>query len=179
MPYPTPTQFSFIVSLAVLLIFVSAFADAHPQRSIYKTQGNYVILEISGKDRIYLEYSRFPALRLTIPLPTIDMVCSASDNSPETVCTTNYPGSQGFSDNGTGTLDTQDLRLSINPANLALSIFDKTKGNLLLTTLRAENLGQRQKMLIGTRDAELDIYGLGQQFDDPSVTDIDWEGQER
>ncbi len=179
MSHANPTHLVVTAILALLLILVSCFAAAQPQRILYEAQGNYLILEIADEDLIHLEYGQGPASDLATPLPTSDMVCSASDNLPEPVCTTEHPGSQAFSDNGSGTLETRDLRLSINPANLALSVFDKTKGNLLLTTLRAENLGQPQKTLIGTRGAELDIYGLGQQFVDPGVTDIDWEGRVR
>ncbi|MEN8180174.1 MAG: TIM-barrel domain-containing protein [Pseudomonadota bacterium] len=179
MPNNNASQDFLIAGLALLLYSISATVVAQPQRALYEAQGNYLILEISDEDLIHLEYGQGPAPGLATPLLTTDMVCSASDNLPEPVCTPDHPGSQSFSDDGSGTLETQDLRLTVNPTNLALSVFDKTKNNLLLTTLRAENLGQPQKTLIGTRGAELDIYGLGQQFVDPGVTDIDWEGRVR
>ncbi len=179
MAYPKLTHFFLVTSLTLLLVSVSSLAVAQPQRVSYEAQGNYLVLEISDEDLIHLEYGQGPAPDMTSPLPTTEMICSESDNLPEPVCTTNHPGSQAFSDDGNGTLETRDLRLSVNPVNLALSIFDKTKDNLLLTTLRAENLGQPQKTLIGTRGPELDIYGLGQQFIEPGVTDIDWEGRVR
>ena len=68
-----PTQVSFSASLTVLLILVSTFAQAQPQRSIYQAQGNYLILEISDEDLIHLEYGRGPAPSPATPLPTTDI----------------------------------------------------------------------------------------------------------
>lgn len=86
MSYPNPLQPSFTVSLAVFSIFVSTLANAQYKRKISKSLGNYLILAIY------------------------------SNNLPESVCITIFPGTDAF----TGTNDTQNMRHFENLGNLPL-----------------------------------------------------------
>jgi alpha-glucosidase len=64
-------------------------------------------------------------------------------------------------------------------ADLAATLVDRTKNDLLLTTLTPFGLDQAQKGLEATVIGELDVYGLGQQFVEPGNPDIDWEDRVR
>ena len=60
-----------------------------------------------------------------------------------------------------------------------ITVIDKTKNNLPLTTLSPVNLEQNRKAVEATYNGELDLYGLGQQFVEPGNSDLDWEQRVR
>ncbi len=117
MPYRNPAPLTDTVSHAVLLHFVSTFADARPQRSRYEAQANFSIPDLSDKDPLQLECGQGPASRLATPSPANERVCS-NNRSPVTVRTTNYPGSQVFSNEQDDTLATRYHRLSVIPPSM-------------------------------------------------------------
>ena len=70
-------------------------------------------------------------------------------------------------------LESGALRLTIDPADLSIEVFD-TRKQTALTRLTFENLHQDTKRIriapMGTRN----IYGLGNYFIDPGTADGDW-----
>lgn len=134
----------------------------------YQAGGNYLVVEVLDDDLIHVEYGRGAGPATGQALATSPMI-SKQD----------YAGATTFTDNGGGVLETNDIRLQINPANLFMTVIDKTKNNLQLTTLSPVNLEQNRKALEATYSGELDIYGLGQQFVEPGNSDLDWEKRVR
>ena len=146
----------------------STTAWAEVPRVKYQAGGNYVVVEALDDDLIHIEYGRGAGPATSQALATSPMV-SKND----------YAGATAFTDNGSGVLETRDIRLQINPASLLVTVIDKTKNNLQLTTLSPVNLEQSRKALEATYNGELDLYGLGQQFVEPGNSDLDWEQRVR
>lgn len=142
------------------------WADLH--RVKYQAAGSYLIVEVLDDDLIHFEFGRGSGPGIDQALVITPMVQKMD-----------YAGPAVFRDNGGGVIETQDIRSEINTSNLFITIYDKTKQNVLLTTLRPLNLEQGWKGLIATRSSELDIYGLGQQFIEPGNSNIDWDGRIR
>jgi alpha-glucosidase len=171
-------QYFIYCSLFLFLIFPSEIL-ANVERLKLKSQDDYLVVEFLDDDLIHFEYGRGIGPSTDQPITHSDMVCNANDNVPTVVCKTDFSGPMEFHDHGDGVFETQDLRVEINPASLFVTIIDKTKNQVPLTTIRPVNLHQNFKGLIATRSAELDVYGLGQQFVEPGNSDIDWDGRVR
>ena len=166
---------------AVFFLFLAGFStasSAEVQRLKYQALGYYLIVEVLADDLIHFQYGMGAGSSTDVAIATSDMICSQNDGLPDAVCKTDFSGPEQFLDMGDGALETRDIKLSVDD-NLFISLIDKTKNNLPLTTLRALNLAQNVKALVGTRTTELDVYGLGQQFVDPGETNIDWDGRVR
>ncbi|MFZ2070744.1 MAG: TIM-barrel domain-containing protein [Halobacteriota archaeon] len=170
-----------VAAVLISLILLSANVSADVERVKYQAEGNYLIVEVLDDDLIHFEYGRGTGPDTDKAIETTDMVCKDTDNLPQGVCKplSDFTGSETFSDNGAGVLETEDIRLHINISNLFATVIDKTKNNLSLTTISAENLHQARKRLVGTRSERLDVYGLGQQFIEPGRMDIDWDRRVR
>ena len=164
---------------AILLVLSSATADAAIERRQFEAGGNHVVLEFLDDDLIHVAYGAGPGPGAAEAIATTDMVCTAGDEVPEGVCDLDHDGPDSFADDGAGGLETAALRLQVDPATLAVTVFDRTQNDALLTTFRAEGLAQDAKALVFTRGPELDVYGLGQQFVEPGQSDIDWDGRVR
>ncbi len=168
----------FIYALGLIVAFPTLI-QAEINRMKFQAQGNYLLVEVLDDDLVHFEYGRGAGPGTDNPIETTDMVCTPEDQVPEGVCNTNFSGPQHFSSNGEGVLETNDMRVEINQDNLAITIIDKTKNNVFLTTISPVNLHQTFKGLTFTRTSELDVYGLGQQFVEPGTSDIDWDGRIR
>jgi hypothetical protein len=153
-------------------------ANAEIQRLKFEGQGNYLIVELLADDLVHVEYGRGSGPGTDQPLEVSEMVCQPTDNVPEGVCKTDYPGPTEFSAAG-NLIETKDVRLEVDSDSLSVALIDKTRQNTVLTTFRPLNLDQAFKGLIFTRPPELDLYGLGQQFVEPGNANIDWEGRVR
>jgi alpha-glucosidase len=142
------------------------FADV--KRVKHASQGTYLIIEVLDNDLVHLEYGKGMGPVVTNPVGVSPMVSK-----------TDYTGPSSFTLTSAEIMETPDIRLEIDKNSLAVSLFDKNAGNAYLTTITPMNLGQPWKGISGTRTAELDVYGLGQQFVAPGVSDIDWDGRVR
>lgn len=174
------TKQYFLVTYIILLILILPsiiWADVH--RLKYQAEGNYLVVEALDDDLIHFEYGKGLGPGTDKPIKTTDMVCNKDDKVPSVVCKSDFSGPTEFSDKGSGVIETKEIRLEINTSNLFVTIIDRTKNNLQLTTIRPLNLHQGWKGLIATRSEELDVYGLGQQFLEPGNSDIDWDGRVR
>lgn len=171
---------SFVLSLLLFVLTAPLQSlRAQVQRVGFEGHGNYLLIEVLDDDLVHFEYGHGALPGTDTPIATSDMVCKPDGGLPAPVCPAAFDGAKAFSDQGHGVVETSDLRLNVDTTTLAVSVFDRTKNNVLLTTLRAENLDQDWKSLVGTRGPNLDVYGLGQQFVNPGSTDIDWDGRVR
>lgn len=160
------------------LLDIPSIVSAEVQRLKFQSRDNYLIVEVLADDLVHLEYGAGDGPGIDHPIGTSDMVCKADEGLPEVVCKTEYSGPIAF-ETAAGRVETTELRLEIDPDQLFVSLFDRTKNDVLLTTLRPANLHQTVKGLSGTRSVELDVYGLGQQFMEPGNTDLEWDGRVR
>lgn len=174
-----PRHQALIAFVFVSTLFSSAPAWSEVQRVKYQAQGNYLVVEVLSDDLVHLEYGTGAGPGTDHPIATSDMVCRAEDQLPATVCQTVHEGPTSFANDGAGHLETPELRLQVDPATLLVTLIDRSKHDLLLTTLRPESLNQPGKALVGTRTADLDVYGLGQEFLEPGNPDLEWDGRIR
>ena len=147
---------------------LAAPARAAPERFVLEANGNFLVVEVLDDDLLHLEYGHGAAPAAARPIPTTPMIAK-----------TDYEGPSNVTFDGSGLVETPDLRLSVDPATLAATLFDRTKNDLLLTTLTPFALDQARKSLDATIIGELDLYGLGQEFLEPGNADIDWENRIR
>ncbi|NOZ25378.1 MAG: DUF5110 domain-containing protein [Nitrospirae bacterium] len=164
--------------LIVLLLVLPSTGLADVERVKYRAAGQYLVVEVLDDDLIHLEYGEGAGPGTGEPLGTTEMVCSMEDGLPAEVCRSDYAGPSEFSRND-GTIVTRDIRLEIDTGNLYVTVIDRTKSNLLLTTIRPLTVSGTVRGLIATRTEALDVYGLGQQFVEPGNSDIDWDGRVR
>lgn len=120
--------------------------QAEIQRTQYEANGNYLLVEVLKDDLVHFEYGTGSAPALDKPIETTDMVCKTTDNVPIGVCKTDYAGATQFAQDG-NKLETQDLQLQINLDNLYVTVIDKTKNNVQLTTISPLDLSQPKKGL--------------------------------
>ncbi len=175
----TKKQFLSIVTLVSLFLALPSLSLAEVQSFKYKAAGNYLVVELLDDDLLHFEYGRGSGPPTGRPIEVSDMVCQKEDGVPDVVCKTDYSGPSQFSRDGRTVLETKEVRLEVNGDNLFVTLIDKTRNNAVLTTFQPLHLDQNFKGLAFTRTAELDVYGLGQQFVEPGNSDIDWDGRVR
>lgn len=168
---------SLVVSL--FIIFFSSISYAEIKREKFQTQGNYLIVEVLDDDLVHFEYGVGTGPDTDKAIQTTEMICKATDVVPQNLCKTDFNGPTSFSDNGEGVIETKDMRLQIEKDTLFINVIDKTKNDSLLTTISPFNLHLDRKGLLATRTADLDVYGLGQQFVEMGNSNIDWDGRVR
>jgi len=170
-------------SIGIFLLFcLPLTSSADIQRHKFTAGGNYLIVELLADDLMHFEYGQGTGPQVLTPLALSDMVCKIGDNVPQQICRTDFRGPQQFiiyQENANQVLETRDLRLIIDQHVLFVTLIDKTKNNTVLTTFQALDLNQATKSLVFTRNQDLDIYGLGQQFIEPDNSDIDWDQRVR
>jgi alpha-glucosidase len=169
----TPRFHSLAVRFLLLCLVCALSAwpgvsGAAVQRVKYQAAGSYLVVEVLDDDLLHLEYGRGSG-------PATD---AAIDTSPM-VSKKDYAGPTAFKDDGRGVVETADLRLEINRDNLFLTVIDKTKANLPLTTINPLTLDQARKGIEASVTGDVDLYGLGQQFVEPGNANIDWERRVR
>ncbi|HYF66171.1 MAG TPA: TIM-barrel domain-containing protein, partial [Herpetosiphonaceae bacterium] len=136
------------------------------KRVKYQAGTAYVVVEILDDDLVHFEASALTAAPSTdAPLFTTPLVAK-----------TNYPGPASFSQAG-NTLETADLRLTVNPTSLCVTVHDKLKAITLTTTCPADLTSAMKKMTM-TPESMQNVYGLGQQFFREGANG-DWTGRVR
>ena len=76
-------------------------------------------------------------------------------------------------DDAAGVLETSDLRVEIERPSLCVRVTDLRRGFVLHRVCAADGVATI------SREKSEDVYGLGEQFVAPGVTDGDWLGRER
>jgi alpha-glucosidase len=143
-------------------------ALAAPERFVLEAGGNYLVVEVLDDDLVHFEYGHGTAPPVTDPIASTPMIAK-----------TDYQGPSSVNSDGSGLIETPELRIQVDPTTLDATLVDRTKNDLVLTTLSPFSLEQTGKGLEATISGELDVYGLGQQFVDVGNPDIDWEGRIR
>jgi alpha-glucosidase (family GH31 glycosyl hydrolase) len=149
---------------AVLVLF--SFTSGDIKWIKQSSQGNYLILEVLDNDLVHFEYGRGSGPEIANQLQISPMVKKNDYSGP-----TNISISQDV-------VETPNLKMTIDKNSLSVSFYDKGT-NAYLTTVTPANLDQPFKGISCTRTASLDVYGLGQQFLTPGISDIDWDGRVR
>jgi alpha-glucosidase len=93
---------------------LSASACAAPERFALEAGGNYLFVEVLDDDLLHLEYGHGTAPEATRPIPTTTMVAKTDYNGPSSVTF-----------DGSGLVETPDLRLSVDPETLAATLVDR------------------------------------------------------
>ncbi len=169
----------FLGCVTLLFLALPSTGGADVERLKYQAQGRYLVVEVLDDDLVHFEYGEGSGPETGEPVETTEMVCSKDDGLPRVVCGSDFSGPADFSNDERGTVETGDIRLLVDVDNLYVTIVDKTKNDLLLTTVRPLTAAGAVRGLIATRSGDLDVYGLGQQFVEPGNSDIDWDGRVR
>jgi alpha-glucosidase len=161
-----------LVSLAVVAaLAVGALpAEAAVERFKFTSGANYLIVEFLDDDLAHFEISGSgPGPAATQPIATTPQVAK-----------TDYSGPTAFSQSGTGgtTMETPELRIVVNPADLCFTVTDKLR-NVTLTTLCPVSLSTETRVLTVQPGPTQHVYGLGEQFVDPPSANGDWTGRDR
>lgn len=150
------------LSVLVLALFIPESLLAAVDRTTFRTASAYLAIEVLDDDLVHLELSAGDAPPSDQPLYTSPMVAK-----------TDYQGPSLFSQGG-AVLETRDLQLTVNEGNLCVTVRDKTKGNVVLTTVCPVDLQQSWKGLHIDPASTDQVYGLGEQFRTLGSADGDW-----
>jgi alpha-glucosidase (family GH31 glycosyl hydrolase) len=150
-----------LIALSALLLLCPA-THADVQRRKFTLPPAYLIVEVLDDDLLHFEVS-------AIGDPPVDRSLYASPM----VHKKDYPGPGVFVAGG-NRLETAELRIEVNPANLCVRLEDKARRNAYLTTICPGGLQQAFKGLNVDPDAIEHVYGLGQEFRIQGSADGDW-----
>lgn len=146
-----------------VVVFLSQVVDAEVFRKKFTSPSAYLIVEVLDDDLVHFEVSAVGSgPPVHAPLYTSPMVSK-----------TDYSGPSFISDNG-NSIETRDIRLDVKPANLCITVRDKTRADGYLTTLCPDELERAFKGLNIDPGAIQNVYGLGQQFKIQGSSDGDW-----
>lgn len=156
------------LSIVLTLFLFAGKAFAVVERESFSSGGNYLVVEFLDDDLVHFELSSVGAApSLSNPLYT----------SP-TIKKTDYSGPSTYSKTGS-TMETSDIRVVVNTSTLAVTVIDKTKSDLVLTTFSPKNLTATWKGLDITPESFTHAYGLGQKFYDQNQANGDLVGRIR
>jgi alpha-glucosidase len=150
-----------IVVSTLLLAPVAARCEVF--RTKFNTHNAYLAIEILDDDLVHVEAA------VIGPGPAADQALYTSPM----VWKTDYPGPSVVTQTG-NTLETAELRLSVNPATLCLSVDAKLQRTTPLTTICPVDLQQHRKGLEIAPGFMEHVYGLGQEFKTLGSADGDW-----
>ena len=153
-----------IVLLAALLGTLSTGVDAAIERHVFTAGSNYLVVEVLDDDLVHFEAAPGTGPAAAGPLYTSPMVLK-----------TDYPGPGTFQRSGTR-METADLRVEVNPANLCVAAWDRRRNDAYLTTVCPVALGNvdTPKGIDIDPAGVTQVYGLGQEFKQLGSADGDW-----
>ncbi|MBN1323906.1 MAG: DUF5110 domain-containing protein [Methanotrichaceae archaeon] len=156
-----------VLSLAITSSYASAFSDI-PNFSA-EADGMYLDLEVLDDDLVHFALGEVDSNGHTFSgIPSSPMIEKKD-----------YDGPQFFSQNSTTHLETRELIIEIDPDTLILSIRNKTDPSKEVIALLSPFVvhGDLQGLMI---EGEMEnVYGLGEQFQEPGTPDGDWTGWTR
>jgi alpha-glucosidase len=158
-----------ISGLTVCLIAIALNAQVRREKISIAT-GHYVVVELLRDDIVHFEASSIDSHATTSkPIITTPMIFK-----------TDYTGPTTYMKNG-NVIDTRDMQIIIDPNNLDVTVYDKTKfPPLKLGTYSCLPPNQaNQRGLQISKENFTDIYGLGQKFFTPGVMDGNLAGKDR
>ena len=157
-----------LATLACLLRPTGVQADVG--RHTYTAAGGYLVLELLDDDLLHLQFGR-----AITPPDGLQRIST----SPM-VSRVDYSGPARLTDGNDGTLETAELRVQVDAANLCVTVTDTSRDpGLVLTTLCPRWLSAEQVGLTIEQQSFTHVYGLGQQFQLPDSPDGDWSGRMR
>ena len=149
-----------IVTLFVLISISPLHAEV--KRVKFTANNQYLIVEALDDDLLHFELSAAGSgPDTTTPLYTSPMVLK-----------TDYQGPSFYS-NANNTVETAEIKLSVNAQNLCISVSSKSSGQLL-TTICPADLSSDWKGIDVNKALITNVYGLGQQFKKLGSADGDW-----
>ncbi|MCL4202293.1 MAG: hypothetical protein KJ000_07345 [Pirellulaceae bacterium] len=151
--------------LLMLVVFLgkpSARADV--VRAKFTTPTHYLLVEVLDDDLIHIEIARGQGASLDRPLYASPMVFKADYDGPNPAT---------FSRQG-NVIETSDIRVEVNPANLCCTFRDKRQANRYLTTICPADLEKPFKGINLDPGNIEHLYGLGQQFVRLGSADGEW-----
>jgi alpha-glucosidase len=136
-----------------LAILVPGLAAGAVERRQFIAPSGYLVIEVLDDDLVHFEASAVGSVpSLSQPLFTSPMVLKKD-----------YIGPSAFTDGGL-TLETQAIRLVVDPASLCVRIEDKSHGNAHLTTICPLEMDKPFKGINLDPTSMTQVYGLGQEF---------------
>ena len=152
------------VTLVVLLcgMFWSGPSVGEVVRKSFSTPTAYLKVELLADDLVHFEAAAGSPPPVTQVIYTSPMVLK-----------TDYPGPSSFTENG-NTLETREIRLDVDTANLCVKLLDKARGDTYLTTICPVELNLPFKGLNIDPAGIEQVYGLGQQFKVLGSANGDW-----
>jgi alpha-glucosidase len=152
-----------LLSLAGLLI-VSQGALAEVERKKFTTSTHYLLVEVLDDDLVHIEMARGEGPSIDDSLYTSPMVFKTDYDGPNP---------SGYSAEG-NVIETTDVRVEVNPANLCCTFRDKRQNSRYLTSVCGTKLGKAFKGINVDPGQIENVYGLGQQFVRNGSADGDW-----
>jgi len=137
------------------------------ERIKYSAAGAEVVVEVLDDNLMHFEFSTGDgASDADAPLYTTPMVWRRD-----------YPGPSRFTTTG-GVIETAALQLAVDAATLCLAISDVSRRPpVALTTICPRVLGAAHQSLTIAPTGTQHIYGLGEHFPAPGVSNGDWVGK--
>ena len=151
------------VAISILVFCSAQVATAEINRHRFSTSADSLIIEVLDDDMVHFEYSvagSHPDLNTAIF--TSPMVDKTDYTGPLSLVATENQ------------LETNDLRIQVNPANLCIRLEDKKRNSNYLTTICPDSLASPLKGLTIDPASTRNLYGLGQQFKILGSADGDW-----
>jgi len=145
------------------LLFIPNLLSADVFRKKFTTATAYLIIEVLDDDLIHVEVSSAGSE------PSIDRMLYTSPM----IHKTDYTGPSFISDN-TNTIETNDIKIEIDPKYFCMTFKDKTKGDSYLTTICPRDLNKAFKGFNVDPGSIQHVYGLGQEFKNRGSSDGDW-----
>ncbi len=150
------------LALLVFGLLFSGQSAGDVVRKVYSTPSAYLVVELLADDLVHFEAAAGSAPSVSDRVYTSPMVLK-----------TDYKGPSSFVDNG-NKLETPEIRLDVDAANLCVKLRDKARGDAYLTTICPVRLDVPFKgMNIDPGDIE-HVYGLGQKFKAEGSANGDW-----
>ena len=154
------------IFLMMFLFICEAFAIV--ERESFSSGGSYLVVEFLDDDLIHFELSSVgSAPSLNNPLYTSPVINK-----------TDYTGPSTYTKTGS-TMETSDIRVVVNTSTLGVTVIDRTKSDLVLSSFSPRNLTASWKGINITPESFTNAYGLGQKFYDQNQANGDLVGRIR
>jgi len=137
-------------------------------RTKFSAAGKYLVVEVLRDDIFHFELGLNGGPAITAPVATSPMVLK-----------TDYPGPTAINISG-GTIETPEIRATVNASSLCVSLFDKVRNAALTTVCPNAFTGNWGSGVSVSKGAMFNAYGLGNYFDygrASSSAEGDWIGK--
>ena len=176
---PDMTRFirSHVAHRTILVLLILGFgalsigcqADSgRPYRVTYESGGRWLTVDVLDDNLVHFALATKPPAGASAPIDTTPMVAK-----------NDYRGPRSVRDDHRGTIETAQVRVVIDPATLAATVYDKSRGSVALTTISPVELAADRTMLNIAPGPMQHVYGLGEEFITPGRPNGDWVGRVR